>query len=532
MQGRGEGMIKLLIVDDEMQARTGLRDMVPWESLGVTLCGEAEDAEAALPLIDEYQPDILLTDVRMHAMDGISLAWEAQQRLPDISIVFISAYMDTNYLREALHLNAADYISKPIRIQDVKKTIGKVVEDIQNRRASQEQRRRLEKLVEQSRPLLIERFLHSWLEGLFSTREELLRQAAELNLSLEQPLVPAVFQYDARSPLEPRAYNAYCLWLSGELPRYFPGALFCAHYNEGIAFLPETIWQEEERFSAALNDLRREAKASYGVELLIGLGTPRTNLLEIPQAVREARFALESSDFQHRAQPETSAAPFALYVGLEKEALCAEGTPSFQTDELEKLLLQGDGRKMAEWIRRNLSSAAETDRRKQIMLLALSLDFAARKHGLSGIDATGMCRRAVLHTSLHTLERQLTESGTEVCRQLLAARNDRMSSVARSVQRILEENYQRHLTIESLSEQVHYSPAYLSMLYHQQSGETIGEALLRIRMDEAKKLLANTNMLISEIALQTGYTDVSYFSRIFKRTAGVSPAEYRKRAQP
>lgn len=363
-------------------------------------------------------------------------------------------------------------------------------------------------------------------------REELLRQAAELNLSLEQPVVPAVFQYDARSPLEPRAYNAYCLWLSGELPRYFPGALFCAHYNEGIAFLPETIWQEEERFSAALNELRREAKASYGVELLIGLGTPRTNLLEIPQVVREARFALESSDFQHRAQPETSAAPFALYVGLEKEALCAEGTPSFQTDELEKLLLQGDGRKMAEWIRRNLSSAAETDRRKQIMLLALSLDFAARKHGLSGIDATGMCRRAVLHTSLHTLERQLTESGTEVCRQLLAARNDRMSSVARSVQRILEENYQRHLTIESLSEQVHYSPAYLSMLYHQQSGETIGEALLRIRMDEAKKLLANTNMLISEIALQTGYTDVSYFSRIFKRTAGVSPAEYRKRAQP
>ena len=76
MQGRGEGMIKLLIVDDEMQARTGLRDMVPWESLGVTLCGEAEDAEAALPLIDEYQPDILLTDVRMHAMDGISLAWD------------------------------------------------------------------------------------------------------------------------------------------------------------------------------------------------------------------------------------------------------------------------------------------------------------------------------------------------------------------------------------------------------------------------------------------------------------------------
>lgn len=101
----------------------------------------------------------------------------------------------------------------------------------------------------------------------------------------------------------------------------------------------------------------------------------------------------------------------------------------------------------------------------------------------------------------------------------------------RSVQQLLEKNYRQHLTIEGLAEKVHYSPAYLSMLYHQQTGETIGEALLRVRMDAAKKLLKNTSLFISEIALETGYTDISYFSRIFKRTAGMSPAEYRKRTQ-
>lgn len=524
-------MIKLLIVDDEMQARTGLRDMVPWDSLGITLCGEAEDAEAALPLLKEQRPDILLTDVRMHGMDGIALAWEAQRLLPEIAIVFISAYTDTKYLQEALHLNAADYICKPIRISDVERTIRKVVGDIRSRRASKEQRRQLEKLVEQSRPLLLERFLHSWLEGLFPTQEDLLKQAADLGLSLDHSMAPAVFQYDARRPLEPRAYSAYCLWLSEELNRLFPGTLFCAYYNEGIAFLPEAVLQEEEHFSDALNQLAQEAGVQYGLELLIGLNTARSNLLELPQAVREARTALESGLSPRRDQAGGAPLPYALYVGLEKQSPPSEDERSFRMDELEKILLQGDGSKMAEWLRRDLAQAGEADRRTRLMLLALNLDAAARKHGLSGFDATGFCRRTVLHTSLHTLERQLLEGGAELCRQLTSARNAQTSGVVRSVQQLLEKNYRQHLTIERLAEEVHYSPAYLSMLYHQQTGETIGEALLRVRMDAAKKLLKNTSLFISEIALETGYTDISYFSRIFKRTAGMSPAEYRKRTQ-
>ena len=524
-------MIKLLIVDDEMQARTGLRDMVPWNSLGITLCGEAEDAEAALPLLEEQRPDILLTDVRMHAMDGIALAWEAQRLLPEIAIVFISAYTDTKYLQEALHLNAVDYICKPIRISDVEKTIRKVVGDICARRASKEQRRHLEKLVEQSRPLLLERFLHSWLEGLFPTQTDLMRQAADLGISVDHPMVPAVFQYDARCPMEPRTYSTYCLWLSGELNRLFPGALFCAYYNEGIAFLPETALQEEEHFSDGLIQLSQEAKVQYGVELQIGLSTARSNPLELPLAVREARTALESTASSRRIQMGEASLPYTLYVGLEKQNTPSEEEKFFQMGELEKLFLQGDGAKMAEWLRRNMAQTEENDRRKQLMLLALSLDATARKYGLSGFDATGLCRRTVLHTSLHTLERQLTEGGAEICQQLISARNAQTSKGVRSVQQLLEKNYRQHLTIEGLAEKVHYSPAYLSMLYHQQTGETIGEALLRVRMDAAKKLLKNTSLFISEIALETGYTDISYFSRIFKRTAGMSPAEYRKRTQ-
>ena len=95
-------MYSLLIVDDEYQTRSGLRDLIDWGALGIRVIGDAEDGEEALPMLEALAPDILLTDVRMNRMDGIALATEARRRFPEITIVFISGYSDSDYLRHAL----------------------------------------------------------------------------------------------------------------------------------------------------------------------------------------------------------------------------------------------------------------------------------------------------------------------------------------------------------------------------------------------------------------------------------------------
>ena len=151
-------MYKLLIVDDEYQSRRGLRDLFDWESMGVTVVADASDGDEALPLLTELRPDILLTDVRMHRMDGLELAREARKLLPGIGIVFISGYSDADYLRDALQVEAMDYIYKPIRLTELQKAMQRVI-------ARLDQQNETQMLLEKSKPLLAERFLRSWFHG-------------------------------------------------------------------------------------------------------------------------------------------------------------------------------------------------------------------------------------------------------------------------------------------------------------------------------------------------------------------------------
>ena len=188
-------MYTLLIVDDEWQTRKGLRELVDWQALGIEVVGDAGDGQEALRQLEHLKPDILLTDVRMPHMDGIELARQARTLLPQIAIVFISVYSDAEYLRNTLRLEAVDYLYKPIHMEELKKAmrslIGRLDQTVQDR-AQQEQVRRL---LETSRPLLIERFLHSWFSGILDD-EQAIRAKLEL-LGLHFPsggIVGVVFQ--------------------------------------------------------------------------------------------------------------------------------------------------------------------------------------------------------------------------------------------------------------------------------------------------------------------------------------------------
>lgn len=121
-------MYTLLIVDDEWQTRKGLRELVCWQELGIEVVGDVGDGREALTLVQELKPDILLTDVRMPHMDGMELSRQVRGMLPQIAIVFISVYSDADYLRNALRLDAVDYLYKPIHMEELKRTMSSLVE--------------------------------------------------------------------------------------------------------------------------------------------------------------------------------------------------------------------------------------------------------------------------------------------------------------------------------------------------------------------------------------------------------------------
>lgn len=107
-------MYKVILVDDEALTRDAISKNVPWEETGFELVGTAENGQEALKLIEESQPDLVLTDIFMPVMDGLALSAHIQKHCPDIKVVIISGYDDFEYAQKAIKYEVVDYIIKPI----------------------------------------------------------------------------------------------------------------------------------------------------------------------------------------------------------------------------------------------------------------------------------------------------------------------------------------------------------------------------------------------------------------------------------
>lgn len=122
--------MKLLIVDDDVYTREGLAENIPWELYGIEEVMQAENGKEALHTVSWYLPDLIITDIRMPQKNGIDFCKEAIRLVPECKIIFITGYMQTKYLKDAIDLSAVAFIEKPIQPEAVLEALEKAVEKI------------------------------------------------------------------------------------------------------------------------------------------------------------------------------------------------------------------------------------------------------------------------------------------------------------------------------------------------------------------------------------------------------------------
>ena len=130
--------MKILIADDEDYTREGLMEEIDWEEFGIDEIMQAVNGEEALKIVKWFRPDIVLSDIRMPKMDGIAFAEEMVRMIPGSKLIFMSGYMETEYLKSAIRLSVLDYIEKPIDIAQVKKALRRAVEEITREQKNKE----------------------------------------------------------------------------------------------------------------------------------------------------------------------------------------------------------------------------------------------------------------------------------------------------------------------------------------------------------------------------------------------------------
>ncbi|WP_438434287.1 response regulator [Gorillibacterium sp. sgz500922] len=542
-------MKTLVIVDDEPSVLNGLTRFVDWPSLGIELAGTADDGDTGLALILDRRPDIVLTDVKMPKLDGTEMAVRLRSQLPSAKIVFISGHNDTDYLKSALQVQAVDYIFKPISRRELTEVLNKVVAELDAEERERELVNEMQVKLTQSMPLLREKFLLSAItEGVQVARSEERLAFLELSfLQAERYLVLVVLLDDLADTMEPRSERdkqllSYAVLniIQELIHRETKGIAFEKALGEYVAILTVRGGDEEAEDEASTeNGLLALAEAIRGnlgrwlkLSVTIGVGEETGRLAELPLSYKQAREAASQKWYLGKNRILTvdsmevaDSSRFRLEADTEEAVLSL--LRAGDADGLQALLAG-----IFERLAHNRSPGFAYERNAALHLVLLSGRVLLEGNLLTEEweqRELAVWERALKQETLLDLQRLTEAYLLELCAAVGQKRRGRAGNVIERIERLIGERYRENLTAAEIAAGVYLSPTYVSLLFKQETGETLFEYLTKVRIERAKELLLDPQTKFYEVSEAVGYSDPSHFSKVFKKMTGLTPSAFRDR---
>lgn len=507
-------LLSVLIVDDELPIRQELK-MFDWEQWGTVLIGEAENGVEALQMCREYTPDIVITDITMPRMDGLTLFRKLKEEFPCTQVIILTCHSDFDYAREALKLGAIDYITKVMVEEEelaraLKKARKEIDRELYHLKGAEEALR-----YEQAR--IIRKILYGKdnNDKIIELLNELKKQGLNINFPLR--LVNLSILVDSQDWLFIRQeissflsnYRTDLQWVLTGIGQYL---LFFDKKKDHQEYLEtklnEVLQYLKEKIDNQLSFIQNEIY-TYGV---IG------NIIKQPVDFKENYKKIQKWRNMSFYDDETS-----IYFGIPwvVESLSRKEIKQVESKMREVYLKK---EKLIEFIKNNFTNWA-IDRLPPLPELKnLVLEWRGewyRKLRFGGYIED--------FSKQITQARTLSEMISIIMLDLNAEKNERhYRPEVRKARNIVLEKYNEPITLSSIAEEVGLCSNYLSRLFTEEVGESFNDMITRLRLEKACDLLKNTNLKIYEVAEEVGISSYRYFSVLFKNNIGVTPSQYRK----
>lgn len=531
-------MLKVFLVEDEATIRETLRDTVPWNSCGYIFAGEASDGEVALPLITKIRPDVLITDIKMPFMDGLSLASMVRQEFPEIKIVIISGYDDFDYAKKAIELGVSEYLLKPVTKSNLVKVLDELRVKIEEEKSNDDATKY--DVDSQEYELFARRnFIERIVEGKASI-QKIYEEAAKLEIdirassySLALFTIPGSEKTDEDEALREEIL-AYIL----KYPEYILIRWNITSYLVLIKSEPDKIDQAIKSLIAKVSDTCT-SEASSG-DWHIAVGTPVERLSALPECYKETStyWALRYINPDcHVLNKKTSGD--LLNTGAVTD-LSQVDISRLKPDILLTVMRSASIEEIPSFVNEFLLSVGgATSSQAFCHYLMLNCRFIAEDY----VSSIGFDRKAFLKeiTCLDLVDSTVTTSVlkrylTEILLQTVKIRTNKSANQYMDILGRATAYIDNHFTDEDLSLNVvagavEVSSNYLSAMFSQEMKITFVEYVTNKRMSLAKKLLRTTDLKSGEVASEVGYKDPHYFSSLFKKTQGMTPRDYRVQAK-
>ena len=521
-------MYRLVVVEDERDVRQRLITLIKKADSGFQLVAEYENGIDAYDAMATDAPDLLITDIRIPYIDGIELAKRTRNIMPLCKVIIITGYNEFDYAKEAANLGVVSFVSKPVTLESVKESLQKTHDILDQEYVTASNLSKLEAFYRDSLPVIRENDLNR------------LADMSGIDPDFEKKL----------------AYNKIDLNYE-----YFA---FC------IFDLDQTVKGWEERNDLAFASVRSFVEESvrplYDLELfnrqdklclilkshqpMIVATIERTLeqvILRYTDATMSVGFSNVHQDrnFSHMRREAARALEYRGLMGGRSVFYYGNATLPGEAQLMDEDMI----RELGYWIRFHTEedTLAYLDRIRESMEQNGNLYHYTMMGVLNVLlkNCDHLDRLTENRTGQRNIYQQLMESKTakeafgllsDLCRQIFQINDDlRIDTLERNMQKVIayiDAHYcDADISFESVAGAVNFSVSYIGALFKKKLGTSFVKHLTALRMERARELLANQTFKIIDVAEQLGYADPYYFSHCFKKHTGVSPKEFRNRAE-
>ncbi|MDK2808945.1 MAG: two-component system, response regulator YesN, partial [Clostridiales bacterium] len=515
----------ILIVDDMPIFLEYLRGFIDWEAYGFEICCEAKDGMEALALFKEYYPDIVLTDITMPYMNGLELAEKIMEEDKETSVILITGNNEFEYARRAVKIGVCDYIVKPFEKEELIISLLKMQDNI-NRALEQRSKRQEDQEIKREEQL--RRLIFSNKNAYTDTYKETLSHVGiEFESSYFLVYTIKIELYDNTSEYEKRVnWERVIVSMLGEMLDIEGSyASFSDYENNIVAILNFSSEANMKKYRGhEFQDLILMIKDYLGLSISVGVSDYCYDIKTIKDAYYQTLQAISSNIREERDKIwdykklslEDGSAFYSLEVVeeiLRNLELCnQEGIFAVIEQELDRV-----------------EAFHNEDLFRMICMSLLSLLLSNLvKNGRNIEDIFGekySFYERLGFASTHYEKREFLLSCYETVIIYEEGQKESKSyEVAVLAKQYIEAHYKEpDMSIQDISKVLLVNQTYLRKMFKSEMNMTLSEYITKYRLEMAQRLIRETDYKLFQVAEEVGYSDVSYFSKCFKKYYGVTP---------
>jgi two-component system response regulator YesN len=530
-------MYRVIIADDEPKVSQLIKNLIEWERLNLELVATAQDGMTALELIKEYQPDIVITDIRMPGYDGIELIRYSKELNSNIDFIIISGYQHFNYAHNAIKYGVKDYLLKPLNKNEINATLAKMIEKY-SERSRQEMHCRED----------IKRLKNELAQGIYGGSGKLTLKEMELgriNQYYDVSFIKGCYQaFIVKPDFEYQPNNQDTMrMILGKISKIIEQNLkgICAEtlwllLEDRIYIIANYRPENKKLFRKALNSILDESHLLRDIfkELMvtISLGSVQPELAGIEGSTGEVKEAINDRmimgggkiiQYNSELHTEKSAEPV---ISFERRKKLIDFIEVFDKVGVEKWIDEI----AAEILNlSNVSGKFILDTIDEIIeILLYGLKNQANVKGVDKSLFNELHEAILMQNNVRVIFELTNKYAGKILQQIADQRKNEVNRPIKEAQKYINEHYTSNISLEEVSAIIGFNATYLSTLFKKETGMNFLEYVTIARIKSAKQLLADSKKSTLDISHEVGYCDFKHFTKQFKKVTGLTPSEYRK----